>query len=311
MRRLWWSTMVVVAVGVAACGGDGRPEPKAGEAVVVETFDLEFLPRGVAVDREGTVYTSGWDPDEDRFVMAAFSADGKEERFPIPCATDEAASEALYGSVAVTPDGETLFWSMDEQNRVARLDRDGEGDCFAGTGEEGFSGDGGPADQAKLDDVTGLAYDPGEEALYIADAGNLRVRKVDADGVITTVVGPEGMTGERPVRSVDMAFDAGRGRLYVKELAGIAYRDRNGEVHLIPRSNGSVFSSAGLAPDPTGEDLVTSLGDCDVVRISDNGEVEVVVALDEGMCSYQLVVDAKGDIWLLAGAELIVVRPAG
>src|SRR5262249_11233702 len=62
---------------------------------------------------------------------------------------------------------------------------------FAGTGIKGFSGDGGPALSAQLDDPTGIARGP-DGALYICDTGNHRIRKVTADGIIHTVAG----TGE-------------------------------------------------------------------------------------------------------------------
>ncbi|HWB84610.1 MAG TPA: hypothetical protein VG675_10755 [Bryobacteraceae bacterium] len=59
---------------------------------------------------------------------------------------------------------------------------------LAGTGENGFSGDGGPAVQAKLSAPTGLAFDAAGN-LFIADCGNNRVRMVAKDGTITTVAG--------------------------------------------------------------------------------------------------------------------------
>ena len=64
-------------------------------------------------------------------------------------------------------------------------------DTFAGTGEDGFGGDGGPATEAILDSPTGVTVD-GAGNLYIADLENHRIRKVDAAGTITTVAG----TGE-------------------------------------------------------------------------------------------------------------------
>lgn len=61
-----------------------------------------------------------------------------------------------------------------------------------GTGERGFSGDGGPADQAKLDNPFDLAFDSVGNLIF-ADTQNHRIRRVDAkSNVITTVVG----TGE-------------------------------------------------------------------------------------------------------------------
>ena len=64
---------------------------------------------------------------------------------------------------------------------------------LAGTGEKGFTGDGGPARQATLAGPKGLAYGPGG-TLYIADTENHAIRAIDlASGIITTVLG----TGER------------------------------------------------------------------------------------------------------------------
>ena len=59
---------------------------------------------------------------------------------------------------------------------------------MAGTGAAGFSGDGGPAVQAALNQAVYLAFD-GLGNLYIADQFNHRIRKVVANGVITTVAG--------------------------------------------------------------------------------------------------------------------------
>jgi sugar lactone lactonase YvrE len=59
-----------------------------------------------------------------------------------------------------------------------------------GTGEADYSGDGGPAARAGLAEPNGLAFDPGETRLYIADVADHRVRVVDlASGVIETFAG--------------------------------------------------------------------------------------------------------------------------
>src|SRR5271165_2819256 len=58
----------------------------------------------------------------------------------------------------------------------------------AGNGSLGFSGDGGPAASAQLSSPDGLALDRMGN-LFIVDAGNHRVRKVDTSGVISTVAG--------------------------------------------------------------------------------------------------------------------------
>jgi streptogramin lyase len=69
---------------------------------------------------------------------------------------------------------------------------------IAGTGEKGYSGDGGPATKAKLDQPFDLAFDKLGN-LYFSDTGNHRVRKVDAKtGIITTVAGngKKGFSGD-------------------------------------------------------------------------------------------------------------------
>ena len=65
----------------------------------------------------------------------------------------------------------------------------------AGTGTFGFSGDGGPASAALLDEPASVAVDAAGN-LYIGDEYNLRVRKVDTKGVITTVAGKSHFAGD-------------------------------------------------------------------------------------------------------------------
>lgn len=65
----------------------------------------------------------------------------------------------------------------------------------AGNGVSGFSGDGGPATAAELSSPAGVAID-GAGNLYIADAGNNRIRRVDGhSGVISTIAGTAATTG--------------------------------------------------------------------------------------------------------------------
>ena len=60
--------------------------------------------------------------------------------------------------------------------------------AYAGDGESGFGGNGGQADQAQISNPRGVAIDSSGN-VYIADSGNNRIRRVAANGVISTIAG--------------------------------------------------------------------------------------------------------------------------
>ena len=96
----------------------------------------------------------------------------------------------------------------------------------AGNGALGYSGDGGAATSAKLNVPSGVAVD-GVGNLYIADAGNNRIRRVAPDGIITTVAGTGiyGYDGDNiPATSAELNSPAGvavdgAGNLYIADEA--------------------------------------------------------------------------------------------
>ncbi len=105
-------------------------------------------------------------------------------------------SEVLR-AVAFGPDG-SLYIADASNECIRRIAPDGTITTVAGNGFGGFSGDGGPATEAMLQ----LSYDNGIESgivdglaigsdgsIYIADAGNDRIRRVGPDGIITTIAG--------------------------------------------------------------------------------------------------------------------------
>ena len=100
----------------------------------------------------------------------------------------------VYSSTYVAVDGAgNIYLAHWDSHSVCRIDRlTGSIRTFAGTGEPGYSGDGGLAADAQLNSPQGLAVDA-DGNVYIADTWNHRVRRVDADtGVITSFAG----TGE-------------------------------------------------------------------------------------------------------------------
>lgn len=71
--------------------------------------------------------------------------------------------------------------------RIARLEPDGQVITFAGAGGKGYSGDGGPAKEAQFGYISSLVFDP-EGNLLVADNSNNRIRKIDTERVVTTLV---------------------------------------------------------------------------------------------------------------------------
>jgi sugar lactone lactonase YvrE len=130
----------------------------------------------------------------------------------------------------------------------------GEINTFAGTGAAGFSGDGGPAISAKLNNPQGMAVD-GVGDLYIADSFNYRVRKVATAGTITTVAGNGalGFSGDGgPATSAklynpsDVAFD-GAGNLYIADAFNNRVRkvDLSGTITTVAGTGSKGFSGDG------------------------------------------------------------------
>jgi hypothetical protein len=82
-----------------------------------------------------------------------------------------------------------LYFAETGNHVVRKLDTAGNITTIAGTGTQGFSGDGGPATAATLDSPQGVALDSANN-LYIADTHNHRVRKLTAStGIMTTIAG--------------------------------------------------------------------------------------------------------------------------
>ena len=148
-------------------------------------------PRGVALDGAGNLYivdtgnnrirkvdTSGIITTVAGTGDAGFSGDG-----------GPATSARLSGPRGVAlDDAGNLYIADRDNNRIRKVDTSGTITTVAGTGDAGFSGDGGPALSATLNGPSGVALD-GAGNLYIAEFGNSRIRKVDTSGTITTVAG--------------------------------------------------------------------------------------------------------------------------
>jgi len=177
--------------GAPGFSGDGGPAARA---------QLR-QPHSIAVDPKGRLLIC--DIGNHRIRQVDFSSGtietygGTGERQPTPDGAS-VKSAPLNGplTIAVDRDGD-LYLALREGNAIYRIaPKTATIHHLAGTGEQGYSGDGGPARVARLAGPKGLAYARGN--LYVADTENHVVRRIELKtGIITTVVGT-GRRGDGP-----------------------------------------------------------------------------------------------------------------
>lgn len=155
--------------------------------------------------------------------------------------TDVAVDSA--GNVYVSDGG--VFCSGPGGHSIRRIDPDGIITTYAGSGVPGFAGDGGPATSARLNLPISITVDRAGN-LYIADQGNNRIRKVDANGIISTLAGTgeQGYSGDGgPATAAQMDFGELGGGLALDD-AGNLYVAAAGAVRKIEPS-GTITTVAG------------------------------------------------------------------
>jgi DNA-binding beta-propeller fold protein YncE len=184
---------------VAGFSGDGGPANKA---------QLN-QPHSIALDRSDNVYICDIVNNRIRRIdartgmISTFAGTGA--RTPAP-EEGGLADTSLPGprSIDVAPDGQ-MYLVLREGNKLFVIDTaSGRLKHLAGTGELGYTGDGGPALLAKfgtppnaLNGPKGIAYSP-DKMLYVADTENHVVRKIDLQsGIVSTVIGT-GQRGDGP-----------------------------------------------------------------------------------------------------------------
>lgn len=142
---------------------------------------------------------------------------------------------------------------------------------IAGTGEPGFSGDGGPAVKAQLNDPRYLAVDA-EENVYVIDTNNVRIRKISPRGQVTTIAG----TGE------------------------------HGDPTKGPAIKSNFLGLAGLAAAPDGTLYVASASG--LQKINPAGMLSFVVT---GQSVQGVAISGRGAVYLGGVTEVSLLNPNG
>jgi uncharacterized protein (TIGR03437 family) len=215
-----------------------------------------------------------------------------------------------------------IFYSDALAHVVRRIDSSGSVSTIAGTGVAGFSGDGGPATAAQLNQPYGLAADSSGD-LFIADLGNARVRVITSDGTIRTFAGGglqlPGSSGgaiatdvqlTQP-RNIAAGFD---GSVYISDFgAHQVYRISQGILMLFagtgvegssgdegPAAQAALSYPAGVAADLNGTVYIADSGN-NAVRKVTGGIISIAGTLKRPT---GVAVDFYGKVYI-AGADTV------
>jgi sugar lactone lactonase YvrE len=304
-------TLVTVAGGGTSLG-DGGPATSAGfcqtaDVAIDGAGNMYIADAGLACSGPGAHTVRKVDPSGIITTVAGtgepgFSGDG-----------GPATSAQLNAPIGVATDREGNLYIADLFNyRIRKVDPTGTITTIAGIGERGFSGDGGPATEARLFAPAeelgtgrsifpgGMAFDP-EGNLYVADGG--AVRKIDASGTISTVAGT-GVPGfsrdgdratQAMVTAVDVAVDP-EGNLFLSDFTSRVRRvDREGIITTVagtgmrgkgrdgaPATSVPLHDPLGIAVVPDGTLFIAEHHRCVIRKVDPEGLITTVAGT--GLC---------------------------
>ena len=208
-----------------------------------------------------------------------------------------AAELSSPNGIAIDRQG-NIFIADDDNDRIRKITTNGVITTLAGNGTGGYSGDGGLATNAELANPTGVAVDYNGD-VFIADAGNQRVREVFTNGLISTIAGTGavGFSGDGGQATnaefwnpCAVALDSA-GNIYVADqvyghirkigtngtitsVAGGSSSGYTGDG--IPATNSSLWWPTGIAVDAAGNIYIADQINCRIRKVDTNGIIWTV-----------------------------------
>lgn len=248
-------------------GGDG------GAATAATLFD----PTSAAPDHAGNLFISDYDDYRIRVVapngiINTFAGNGA---FGFSGDGGQATLAELNFAISVTTDASGNVYIADRENhRIRKVTPGGIITTVAGNGTAAFSGDGGQATAASLCSPSDVAVDAAGN-IFIADSGNMRIRKVTPGGIITTVAGSANGSGGDGVPATETQFE------YPDNVAV----DQAGNIYIADSGTRKVRKV-----DSTGT-ISTIAGGGDIETLGDGGP-----AINSSLQPAGLAVDSSGNL---------------
>ncbi|MCM3038592.1 S-layer homology domain-containing protein [Paenibacillus motobuensis] len=261
----------IAGTGTGGYSGDGGPATSA---------QLNH-PYRLTLDSAGNLYISDYSNDCIRKVdvsgRISTVAGGKGSGYSGDGGSATSAKLSYPEGVAVDSSG-NLYIADKGNHRIRKVDTSGTISTVAGTGDRGYSGDGGDATSAQLNSPFGVAVDHNGN-LYISDTFNHRIRKVDAAGKISTIAGTDGpgYWGDG-VPAISALFN---------QPIGIAV-DSSGNVYISDRSNDRIRKV-----DTSGK--ISTIAGTGQRGYSGDGGPATSANLDG---PYGIAVDSRGNVYI-------------
>lgn len=224
------------------------------------------------------------------------------------------AKDAVFNGMhnAVCTSDDQLYISDTRGNRIRKIDlNSGIISTFSGTGKKGFSGDGGPASSAQLNDPISISLSKNGDQLLISDINNRRIRSINFEtGKINTIAGTgkKGVPEDGTLATEAPLFDPrgcamdSKGNLYILERGGHALRvvGKNGKIKTI--------AGTGKAHAADGPGLKAGLKGPKHLCIDDQDRVIIADAENHLIRLYD---PEDGSIKTILGRDTKLKRPHG
>jgi len=264
------NTSIVAGGGIAS---DGNPASNA----------MLNLPNAITFDKLGNLYIVDRSSliirkvDAITGIISTYAGNGT-----IGFAGDGGhATAAEFGASGICFDNKgNLYISDGENNRIRKIDSVGIITTIGGTGIAGFSGDGGPASSAKLWDPFDVKLDKYGN-IYFPDMYNHRIRKIDTNGIITTIAGTGiGLYNGNDILATSANIAAYKigidkfGNIYMSDSnARIRQIDKKGYIHTMVGTGVLGFNGDGIIATTAQISIPTGIvfDSCNNMYFGENG----------------------------------------